>query len=513
MSELSRRSFNTTMFFGSLSAVMFSAAACAPGGAAGGAAGAAGRTLTLAIDAEYGSFDPAKQQSGSAVVQIWQSVFDTLLKYDADGKVVPNLAESFQLNADNTVLTMKIRSGLKFTDGAVLDAAAAKASIEHMKTGGGSDASRVASLTVEAPDATTLVLTSPTPNGLLPTFMCLAPGIVASPASLTAADKDLKPVGSGPYMLEAAGTTSGATYSFTRNPDYWNKDAFPFEKVVFKIMTDVTARVSALKSGQVSGGLATSQTAAELKGSGLNLLENKVNWAGLFLGDRNGKTYPALGQVKVRQAINMVFDREGIVKALFQGNGTVTNQIFNDQSEAYLKDAVNQYPFDVERAKSLMKEAGYESGFDLPVPSLAALSYANPIITQQLGLLNIRVQQVQLAGPTAILEILSGKYPVFFFTLESRAALWDIVQAITPTAIWNITKDENPELTPLLNKSQTLKGEEAKSNAQAINKFLIDQAWFCPWALPTNFYATDKKSSAEPVLGSVAPYLHTFTAA
>jgi peptide/nickel transport system substrate-binding protein len=513
MTDFSRRNFNKSIFLGGLSAIMLSA--CTPnssttGGATGGSA--AGRTLTLAVDADYIGFDPAKQQSGGTVVGIWQTVWDTLLKYSPEGEIVPNLAESFTMNDDNTVLTMKLRSGVKFTDGTAVDAAAAKASIEHMKTGGGSDASRVANLTVEASDAMTLVLTSPKPNGLMPTFMCLAPGIVASPASLTAANRDQVPVGSGPYKLDAAATTTGATYSFVRNPDYWNKDAYPFEKVTFKILLDITARVSALKSGQVGASPATSQTAAELKGSGLNLLESKVNWAGLFLGDRSGKSIPALGQLKVRQAMNMVFDREGIVKALFQGNGSVTNQIFNDKSEAYLADAANQYPFDVAKAKSLMAEAGYEGGFDLTIPSVNSLDYANPIITQQLGLLNIRVTEKKLSGGTALLEILSGKYPVFYFTLESRAALWDIVQAVVPDAIWNITKDQDPALTPLLEKAQTLKGAEAKANAQAINKFLIDNAWFSPWALPTNFYATDKTTTASPVLGSTVPYLFTFNA-
>jgi len=511
MTDVSRRNFNRTILFGGLSAVMLSAAACSPKNSpAGSAGGAATRTLTLAVDADYIGFDPAKQQSGGTVVQIWQSVWDTLLKYSPEGEIVPNLAESFTMNDDNTVLTMKLRTGVKFTDGTEVDAAAAKASIEHMKTGGGSDASRVAKLTVTAPDATTLVLTSPQPNGLMPTFMCLAPGIVASPASLTSSTRDQTPIGSGPYKLDASTTTTGASYSFVRNPDYWNKEAFPFEKVVFKILLDVTARVSALKSGQVNASPATSQTSAELKGSGLNLLENKVNWAGLFLGDRNGKAIPALGQLKVRQAMNMVFDREGIIKALFQGNGSVTNQIFNDKSEAYLPDAVNQYPFDVTKAKALMAEAGFSSGFDLTIPSLNGLDYANPIITQQLGLLNIRVTEKKLSGGTAILELLSGKYPVFFFTLESRAALWDIVQSIAPDSIWNVTKDVDPALTPLIDKAQTLKGAEAKANAQAINKFLIDNAWFAPWALPTNFYATDKTTAATPVLGSVVPYLFTF---
>jgi peptide/nickel transport system substrate-binding protein len=495
------------MLLGSLSAVMLSAAGCSPGtGSGDGTSGANTQLLTIGLSSDFGSFDPAKVQSGGDVVQVWQAVFDTLLKYDPDGSIAPNVAESFDFSSDHTKLTMKIRSGLKFTDGATVDAAAAKASMEHMKTGGGSDASRLA----DVADALTLVLTTPNPNGLLPTFMCLATGIVASPASLEASDRDQKPVGSGPYKLDAAATTTGATYSFVRNPDYWNKDAFPYEKVVFKSMVDSTARVSALKSGQINAGLATTQTAQELKSSGATLIEHSVNWAGLFIADRAGKVVPALGEVKVRQAMNMVFDREGILKALFQGQGAVTNQIFNDKSDAFLPEMVNFYAYDVDKAKSLMAEAGYENGFDLTIPAFTGLDFANPIITQQLGLLNIRVTQAKLSGPQAIFELLSGKYPVFFFTLESRAALWDIVQALTPTAIWNVNKDQDAALTPLLDKAQLAEGEEAKTNAQAINKFLIEQAWFSPWVLPTNFYAVDKKTSSTPVLGASAPYMYTF---
>lgn len=499
------------MLLGSLSAVMLSAAGCSPGaGSGGGASGANTQLLTMGLSSDFGSFDPAKVQSGGDVVQVWQAVFDTLLKYNPDGSIAPNVAESFDFSSDHTKLTMKIRSGLKFTDGATVDAAAAKASMEHMKTGGGSDASRLADVTVTVADALTLVLTTPNPNGLLPTFMCLATGIVASPASLEASDRDQKPVGSGPYKLDAAATTTGATYSFVRNPDYWNKDAFPYEKVVFKSMVDSTARVSALKSGQINAGLATTQTAQELKSSGATLIEHSVNWAGLFIADRAGKVVPALGEVKVRQAMNMVFDREGILKALFQGQGTVTNQIFNDKSDAFLPEMVDFYAYNVDKAKSLMAEAGYENGFDLTIPAFTGLDFANPIITQQLGLLNIRVTQAKLSGPQAIFELLSGKYPVFFFTLESRAALWDIVQALTPTAIWNVNKDQDAALTPLLAKAQLAEGEEAKTNAQAINKFLIEQAWFSPWVLPTNFYAVDKKTSSTPVLGASAPYMYTF---
>lgn len=511
MVEIDRRTFGKGVLGLGLGSLLMGAAGCTtPGGSAGASGGVGSKVLTLAIDSDFTSFDPAKVQSGSAVIQLWQPCFDTLLKYEPDGTVSPNAAESFQFNDQKTELTLKVRAGMKFTDGTPVDANAVKASLEHMKAGGGSDASRLADVTVAVTDAATVVLTTSKPNGLLPTFLCLAPGIISSPASHTAADINTKPVGSGPYKLDAANTTAGATVTFIRNEDYWNKTAYPYDKVVVRIMTDITARLNALKSGQVNAAPLTIQTKAEAQSSGLRLVENYVNWAGLFLGDQQGKVIPALGNVKVRQAINLVFDREAILKALFQGNGRVTNQIFNDKSDAFLPDMVGYYPYDVNRAKALMDEAGFAGGFQFDLPVINNLDYANPIITQQLALLNIKANPVKIPGNKMIAELLGGKHPIFFFTLESRTALWDIVQALVPNAIWNLNKVDDPNLTPLLEKAQLLQGDEAKKNAQMINKYLIEQAWFCPWALPTNVYATDKKASAKPYLGSVAPYLQSF---
>jgi peptide/nickel transport system substrate-binding protein len=512
VSAFDRRTFGKLFFGAGLGAAMIGATGCTPqsGSTTGGQASAAGQTLTLALDTEYASFDPAKQQSGGAPVTLWQGIFDTLLRYEPDGTIVPNAAESFDFNAEKTKMTLKLRSGMKFTDGSPVDGAAVKASMEHMKTGGGSDASRIADVTVTVPDPSTVVLTTEKPKGLLPTFLCLSTGIVASPASLKATDRDTKPVGSGPYALDPANTTSGSKITLNRNPDYWNKAAFPYDKVVFQIQPDITARVNALKSGQINGAYITTQTKNEIASSGFNVIGSAVNWAGLFLGDRNGKRIKALGDLKVRQAINMVFDRQAIVKALFLGEGKVSNQIFNDKSEAFLPELVDRYPFDVEKAKSLMASSSAPDGFSFDLPIINGLDYANPIITQQLGLIGIKATPVKIPGGQVIPQLLSGKFPIFYFTLESRTALWDIVQSLQPNSVWNVNKDTDPELTPLLDAAQTATGAEAKTNAQKINTFLVEQAWFCPWALPTNFYATDKKTTATAVLGASNPYLATF---
>ncbi|MFC8432354.1 ABC transporter substrate-binding protein [Streptomyces sp. NPDC057253] len=512
MVNMDRRTFGRSLLgLGFGAALMGTTSACTSAGTGSSGGGSTGsKTLTLAVDQEIASLDPAKQQSGSSVVQVWQACFDTLLRYEADGSISPNAAESFTFNKEKTELTLKLRQGMKFTDGTAVDAQAVKASLEHMKSGGGSDASRLAGVTVTVKDAATVVLTTQKPTGLLPTFLCLAPGILASTASLKASDRDTRPVGSGPYKLDAAATTSGSTYTFVRNPDYWNKAAYPYDKVVIRQMTDITARLNALKSGQVNAGLISSQTKTEAQSSGLTVLQNSVNWAGLFLSDQQGKVIPALKDVRVRRAINMVFDRPAILKSLFQGNGTATNQIFNNKSDAYLPGLLDYYAYDVAKAKALMKEAGYEKGFSFDLPAITGLDFANPIIVQQLALLNIKANQVKIAGNQVITALFSGKYPIFYFALESRSALWDIVQAVAPDAIWNLNKVSDPRLQPLVEKAQLLSGAAEKANARAINTFLVEQAWFCPWVLPANLYATDKSVTAQPFLGSAAPYVQSF---
>lgn len=514
MVGMDRRSFGKGMLglgFGALvagSAVGCTSATGAAGSGTGGTAGS--KTLSLALDMAYGSFDPAKQQSAFSLVLPWQACFDTLLRYEPDGTVSPNAAESYTFNDDKTELTLVIRSGMRFTDGTAVDAAAVKASLEHMKNGGGSDAGRLADVTVTVKDASTVVLTTPKPKGLLPTFLCLAPGIISSPKSHTAKNRDTTPVGSGPYKLDAAATTTGSTYTFVRNEDYWNKAAYAYDKIVMRQMTDITARVNALKSGQINAAPISSQTTTEVQSSGLTLLKNEVNWAGLFLGDPEGKVIPALKHVEVRRAINMVFDRQAILNSLFQGQGKVTNQIFHNGSPAYLAGMVDHYAYDVAKAKKLMKKAGYADGFSFELPAIPGLEFATPLITQQLGLLGIKAKQAKIAANQVLPALFSGKYPIFFTFMESRTPLWDLVQTVAPEAVWNVTHTADPRLQPLLDKAQVLDGAAAAENAQAANEFLVEQAWFCPWVLPTNFYATDKTTSARPYLGSVVPYLRSF---
>ena len=112
----------------------------------------------------------------------------------------------------------------------------------------------------------------------------------------------------------------------------------------------------------------------------------------LLLTDHLGKAIPAIGNLKVRQAINMVFDKAGMAKSLYQGNAEPTAQVFRKGTDAYIDGLQDPYPFDVAKAKSLMAEAGYSNGFTLNLPTMTGQNFETlmPYVTQQLAQLNIR---------------------------------------------------------------------------------------------------------------------------
>lgn len=485
---------------------------CVPDNTGGSAAGRGGQqgidhsVLKLALSSEPGSWNPALLTSAGDARWRWMAVYDTLLVARPGGKVVPGAAESFDFSDDSRVLTMKLRPGMKFSDGSPVNAAAAKASIENMQKGGGTDASRVAGLKIETPDDLTIRLTSPEPRGQLPVFMSFSTGVVASPKALASDQVDSRPVSSGPYELDLHNTRSGSVYTFTKRADYWNAKQYPYKKLVLTVMVDPTARVNALRTNQIDGATLTQPTAKEAEASNIVVTKNINAWAGLYIMDRNGKKIPALGDVRVRRAMNMVFNRKDIATGLYQGEAKPTTQIFHPDTDAYVPELDNYYSFDIAKAKSLMAEAGYADGFALTIPAMSPTTdQANPLIIQQLGKLNIKVTEKPLSGPTAINQVLSGKFQVLFFTIGMADPLFDTVQSLVPDAVWNTSHATDPRLEKMVNKAQVATGAEAAQNFKEISRFCVEQAWFAPWVDVYSYFGLDRRDR----LRQNSDYFHT----
>jgi peptide/nickel transport system substrate-binding protein len=478
-------------------AVALLVAGCTSGSAgssssSGSASGGKG-TLTLAMTADIQGWDPGIQPG----YQGWpaEAVWDQLVRCDQFGKLTPDIADKWSTSSDNKSFTAHIRGGMKFSDGTPVDSAAVKASFEYVSKSGQAT-SDYKGIKVDTPDAQNITITWPDPQPLMDLRAC-SPKITTAKLLSSGKVNDV-PVGSGPYVLDAAKTTRGSVYTFTKNKTYWDAANYPYQNLVVKVIDSPTAAVSALKTGQIDGSLVPATSYNEVTGSGLKALEFRGQVTRLLLTDHLGKKIPALGQLKVRQAINMVFDKEAMVKNLYLGHGEPAYQVFRKGSDAYIDGLKDPYPYDVNKAKALMSEAGYAKGFDLQLPTMAGQNFETlmPYVTQQLALLNIKVKQVPLSGANAIGDLLSGKFPVVLWQLGNYGdSKVDIFYQMVPDGFWDLSHQPDTYVDSRWTQIKSSDVATQKTLVREINQYVIDQAWFAPMVAMGSVYAHSAKVS------------------
>jgi peptide/nickel transport system substrate-binding protein len=456
------------------------------------------------------SYDPAQANEGH-LAPIYQAVYDTLIKRDPDGGLSPMLATSWDASDGNKTYTLKLREGVKFTDGTAFDSAAVKANLEHFTKANGPLASTARSVqTVDTPDATTAVVHLSEPDPGLPYSLANAAGYIASPKALGTEEIKTKPVGSGPYTLDAANTVAGSKITYTRNADYWG-DKLPYDKVEFQILTDETARLNALKSGQINAAvLNRAATAVEAESAGLLTEANEVNWEGIFFFDRDGTKLPQLKDVRVREALTLAIDRQALLDAVALGKGTLTSQTFRPGTAGYDEALDKKYTYDPERAKQLLKEAGAENlSFTMPITQVFDPSIYDSIIQnwQDIG---VTVTRFQWGPGQAIPSMLRGEYPISYMALSQRDDWRHTMFQLSPTAAWNPFKTENAELDGYIKKAQSGTEAEQKDAAKSINKFVVDNYWFSPLYRLEVFFYHDDKVAVEPQAEQAVPSIYNY---
>jgi peptide/nickel transport system substrate-binding protein len=451
--------------------------------------------LTLAQTVDFYGWDPSNQPG----FQGWaaEAVWDQLCKPDAKGKAQPDVADTFEVTNGNKTFKAHIREGQKFSDGTPVDSAAVKASFDYVTKNGGATGD-YKGIKIETPDANDISITWPTAQGPVIDNKACAPKI--APASFLAAKKFDKPVGSGPYVLNAAASTTGSVYTFTKNENHWNAKNYPYKKLVVKVITSDTAAVSALKTSQIDATLVAQPSLSQVEASpDAKVVKFQGQTTRLLLTDHLGKAIPPIGNLKVRQAINMVFDKAGMAKSLYQGNAEPTAQVFRKGTDAYIDGLQDPYPFDVAKAKSLMAEAGYPNGFTLQLPTMTGQNFETlmPYVSQQLAQINIKVKQVPLTGANAIGDLLSGKYPVVLWQLGNlgNSALQTYIES-TPAGWWDLMHQPDQYVDSRWKQITTADPQTAAKLQKEINQYIVDQAWFAPMVyMGTNFAYNSSKVS------------------
>ncbi|GAB4098041.1 ABC transporter substrate-binding protein [Sinomonas halotolerans] len=495
-----------------LAAASLTLAACGGGSSATGGQGGA-PALTLGTLVDLRSWDPSQAHVGH-VLQPYQLAYDSLLLREPDGTLSPMLATEWEYNADNTVLTMDLRTDVTFSDGAKFDAAAAKANLDGFKKANGPQMQQLAAVKeVKAVDEDTIELSLSKPDPSLEFYLSQAAGLMASPKAIGSEGIKTNPVGSGPYVMDKAATVAGSQYVFTAREGYWNKDLQKFSKVTLKYLQDPTARVNAIVSGQVDATLLDPKTGKQADGAGLQLVTNQVDWSGLLLLDRNGEVNKPLGDVRVRQAINYALDRKTLLEQINFGQGTPTSQVFGKDSGAWAESLEDAYPYNPEKAKALLKEAGHADDVVIEVPTLPGSEAMLAAIKQQLGEVGITFNPGAALTSTYTSDIAAKKFTALFFNLFQGEPWVAINQMVSTKALYNPFKTTTPELQAKIDAVEVA-GKDAGKAAQEVNQYVTENAWFAPlFRVNQMYYVNPKKVTVTPQVQQAVPSIYNYAPA
>lgn len=511
-----RTSLRTSAFAVVIGLSLAVSACSSPKDAASGAAGGGGdKTLSLAVAAEEPtSYDPAL--AGTGTTNYYQALYDTLIKREADGSYSPMLATEWTYNDDNTVLTLKLREGVTFTDGSTMDADVVVENLTRFPDAGGSDATQLAQVeSVAASDPSTVVITLKQPDPLLVYSLSNSAGFIASGDAIAAGSESMAstPAGSGPYTLDTGATTVGSQYTFERKADYWG-DELPFQKIVLKPIADVSAQLNALRSGQINGALLSNAASGqEAEAAGFNHIESATDFHGLTLFDRGGQKAKALGDARVRQAINYAIDRELLLKQGLLGEGTVTSSIWAQGSMGYDEELTSFYSFDPAKAKELLAEAGYADGFELTMPVVSIFDNTVLTLTQQMLAdvgITVKYQDVEIADLFGQLQ--DGTWPSTFMQFNSGTD-WSIVtEYVAKDANWNSFKSTDSTFDALIGEFPTADEARQTEISRQLNQRVVEEAWFAPFYFAIQQLYVDDTVTVKPMVGEPGPSLYDWTA-
>ncbi|WP_210480143.1 ABC transporter substrate-binding protein [Naasia sp. SYSU D00948] len=498
-----------------LAATLALAGCAAGGGETGGGDGSGGGdggggTLTWGVIAPASTF-AQKDMRWANESPYGQAVYDSLLRANPDFEVEPNLATEWEYNEDNTVLTLTLRDDVTFTNGETLTAEDAAASLLAFKGGASPNATLLRNLAdARAIDETTLELTLGAPDPGMLSNLTQNAGLVAPAELVDDPAMATEPVGSGPYILNTGETVVGSSYVFDKNEDYWKPEDQHYDKLVLQVYTDPTALLNAVQGGQLNvTNVVDKTTVPQMEAAGYTLNRSELDWSGFLIMDRAGTLVPALGDVRVRQAINFALDREALLATMGAGFGEPTTQIFAPWSPSFDEELDEFYEYDVDRAKELLAEAGYEDGFEVTMPqtpSVAASTWT--LMADQLAQIGITVNYEQVQATEFIPGILAAKYPMTWFQLQMGPTDWQLSQfQIAEQATWNPLRYTTPEVEEWIATIQTGTEDEAAEAGQELNRYLVENAWNAPFFRPTVTFMSDANTEAVPQTGNAVPYL------
>ena len=322
------------------------------------------RQLVISQPADATTMDPGRSTQ-VLTVNYFANLYDTLTRWDASLKLQPGLATAWK-SAGDTTWEVTLRSGVKFHDGSPLTAQDVKVNYDRILSPGKTvvTAGFATIEAVQVTGPTSLRLVTKKPDPLIPVRMAQMGGYIY-PARLAtdAGVKELarKPVGSGAYRFVE--WIKDDRLVMEANREWWGWGGRPpaVDRVIWKPIPDDFARLSALQRGEID--VMTNVPPDQMK-----IVPTLTVPATRTVAFAMNTTQPPLADKRVRQALHYAMDIQSIVKNLYAGQGRPMSGGVADTDFGY-NPALKPYPYEPERARKLLAEAGFAGGIDVTLLS------------------------------------------------------------------------------------------------------------------------------------------------
>jgi peptide/nickel transport system substrate-binding protein len=462
---------------------------------------ATGGTLTAAFDVGPGGCPECPNPLLAGAGFTWfEKYFSKLMLYDKDFTTISGeLAESWEINADATQYTIKLRDGVTWHDGEPFTSADVKFTVElasHPDSGSYIGAKFISVSSIETPDELTVVLNLSTPNSTLLdafTFLVMLP----KHALESIAPKDLvtsewwltSPIGTGPFKWSKH--ESGQFIELVAYDGYW-RGRPKLDKIINRFFPEAGSSVIALRSGEISFTYLTTDEALALEGEeGLTVLSGPsqvLNYLGFNLTDARFQ------DARVRQAFMYAIDRPLIIEELYQGSATAVPCAY--LLPQYVPDGLNDYAYNPEMAEQLLADAGFDASEPVEIVTyyqdqlsqdvLVAIQDMLGAVGVTITLRSVDVPTYNTIGPdptqwaTTFAGAANGPDPDVMSThFESKEANPNVRN-------WSVIKDAELDALFAQGRAQTDAAARAETYQQ-ICTIMNEQAYWAPLWVTTRF--------------------------
>lgn len=452
------------------------------------------KDIVVAVADTFISMDP-HDTNDTLSYSAQKTMMQGLVGFDKEMNVVPVLAESYEANGEATEFTFKLREGIKFHDGADFNAEAVKANVDRLANpeNGLKRHSLFAIVDhTEVIDEYNVKVVLKEPFGAMINNFAHPAAMMHSPKALEEFGKEVSrnPVGTGPFVFEE--WVSGSHLKMVKNENYWKPGYPKVDSITFKPVKENGSRIAMLQTKEADFIYPVPAEQIEaINGKDGVVIETEPSIIVRYLAMNTNKE--PFNDVKVRQAINYAINKEAFAKVVYGGYMEEMDSIIAPNTQFYSKQE-NTYDFNLEKAKELMKEAGYEDGFETEIWSnnSSGTIKGMEFLQQQLAQIGIKANLVPMESGTRLERIWTVENPddaelqMYYggWSPSTGDADWGIRPLFAgesfPPNSYNTAYYNNEEADKWIKKGiATADNEERKEAYEKVQEIIWNDA---PWA-------------------------------